>query len=247
MKHTKFLIPIALLSLVAITGCDLSTASNANTGNSNKAGVVNTANTAQTNTNAVVVTNTTNANTANTSDIDTSDWQVYSNHEIGLQFEYPLANKIQSHLTDCTTGQCGYTTGKSYYLNTLDQNGGLQFAFAGAATPNFQAERDLGFFDVSFFTNNGNEFKAVLSENDGFVITPLKQTLYANGEVVIYAIKELPSYPQLLDVMPERKEDKVAIYNFTEPVNGFKSISIILTPEMNEQDIDRILNSVIIL
>lgn len=180
-------------------------------------------------------------------ELDTSDWQTYTNNVIGLQFDYPTSGKIEFHSTDCTKTRCDSTTGLSYYINTTNEIGDLEFAFAGASTSDFQAGRDLGFFDVTYFRNDNDGYEAMLSNDEGFTIHPTQHTAYKNGDVVIYEIKDLPSYPQLLDVIPERKDDKVAIYNFNKAVNGFKSISIILTPEMNEQDIGRILNSLIFL
>lgn len=254
----NILTPFILLVTLVLTGCTTTQSTvNDNTKVTSKTNTQNQ----NSNTNTEIITNAnevvsnantipsdSNKNSEQENDVDSSDWQTYSNETIGLQIDYPMpSSNMHFDFTDCLQTKCDSETGASYSLSFLDQVTKKGYAVFGASTPYFAAGRDLGFFDVTYFRYRNGNFEAVLSGDNGFIIHPTKQGSYKSGEVVIYEIKDLPSYPQLVDVMPERKDDKVAIYNFNETVNEFKSISIILTPEMNEQDIDRILNSVVIL
>ncbi len=183
--------------------------------------------------------------TTTDTEIDTSDWQIYTNEKIGLKFEYPLpSSQMRFDFTDCSQVKCDSESGRSYSLSFIDQDDKHGYAVAGASTLDFAAGRDMAFYDVAFYKNQNSIYEAVLTEESSFEIKPISTQSYLLGSVVIYKAQDLPSYPQLIDAQIERKDDKLCIYNFIEPIAGFQSISFLFTPEMTDQDINRVLNSV---
>lgn len=226
-------------SSVALLGaaCWKGVGTNTNTAAGNGNAVANE------NVNTVAGNGNVNANTSGK--IDTSDWVTYSNPVIGLEFEYPMpSNNMRFDFTDCSKDKCDSQTGLSYSLSFIDPETNNGYAVAGASTIDFAAGRDLAFYDVAFFKKENTTYKAILTATSAFEIKPQHLLTYPFGGVLIYKIEDLPSYPQLLDVQIERKDDMVGIYNFANEIAGFKSISIRFTPEMSYEDIERILGSV---
>lgn len=247
MKHYQYIVISALaLSLVASTGCNLSSTTNTST---NTAATVNTA---QINKNAAVVANTTSSNT-NTSDIDTSDlpsaglaeegWETYVNEKIGINFLYPtLYNTAVVEIEDCTLSvECTSKEGASFFWYYSDPQERNYYSVAGSSTVGFGSGRDFRFTDVVRFEKKEDQYNIILPNDDFFQVNPLKTINTNIGTAIIYSVKDLPSYPMMSE---EKSGDQIAILNLNFPVYDYQSISFYIPLTMTDQDVEAILNSV---
>jgi len=225
-----------------LTGCakNNSNTNNAET-NNNTNQVVNVANTS--NTNGTNNTNLNNSDENVNNATDTSDWQIFSNQDMGFSFEYPLLSpETEFNYINCHgQAECeNSTTGKSYQWS-FKSNDNYHYFIAGSSTSGYAAGRSLEIRDEIRFDQKDNDYFIILANNNSFKVNPLKIIDTSLGKAIIYDIKDFPSYSELPS---EFQKDKIAIYNLNNAINNFNSVSFYIYSSMSDTDINKIINSV---
>lgn len=231
MKKIGFIFLLMLLSII-FSGCGKNNTNinNSQNQNLNKVAAIN---------------ENDNINSNANTEIDTSDWQIFSNQDMGFSFEYPLLSpNVKFDYIKCSGQEkCdGSITGKSYQW-TFDEDENKFYFIAGSSTIGYLAGRSMELRDAVRYENNNNEYSIITSAEYSYKVDPVNNIQTNLGEAIIYEIKDFPAYPEL----PEQyHHDKIAIFNFNKAINNFESVSFYIYSTMSDEDIHRIINSITI-